>query len=78
MRSIYGTRSIIPNNYYFTFDKIYKNEKEVQEANDSILIGRAVLAKAEHTVWLKTTNGYLKVAKLDNEGRFIYLEGYTL
>lgn len=79
MRNIYGTRSIIPNNYYFTFDKIYDNEAAVKEASrDSVLIGRAVLAQQEHTVWLKTNNGYLKVAKLDNEGRFIYSEGYSL
>lgn len=79
MRNIYGTRSIIPNNYYFTFDKIYDNEAAVKGASrDSVLIGRAVLAQQERTVWLKTNNGYLKVAKLDNEGRFIYSEGYSL
>lgn len=79
MRNIYGTRSIIPNNYYFTFDKIYANENDVKNHNsDNILIGRTVLAYTEHTVWLKTNNGYIKVAKLDNEGRFIYGEGYVL
>lgn len=79
MRNIYGTRSIIPNNYYFTFDKIYADETDVENHNsDNILIGRTVLAYAEHTVWLKTNNGYIKVAKLDNEGRFIYGEGYVL
>ena len=79
MRNLYGNRSIIPNNYYFTFDKIYDNEEQVRTAgNDGILIGRAVLAYAEHTVWIKTNLGYLKVAKLDNEGRFAYLEGKIL
>ena len=79
MRNLYGNRSIIPNNYYFTFDKIYENEGQVNTArNDGILIGRAVLAYAEHTVWLKTNLGYIKVAKLDNEGRFAYLEGKVL
>ena len=79
MRNLYGNRSIIPNNYYFTFDKIYENEEQVNTArNDGILIGRAVLAYAEHTVWLKTNLGYIKVAKLDNEGRFAYLEGKVL
>ena len=79
MRNLYGNRSIIPNNYYFTFDKIYDNEEQIQTAgNDGILIGRAVLAYAEHTVWIKTNLGYLKVAKLDNEGRFAYLEGKVL
>lgn len=78
MRNIYGNRSIIPNNYYFTFDKIYQNEASLN-ANDEVLIGRTVLAKDEHTVHLKI-NGpdYLKIAKLDNEGRFIYYEGYVL
>lgn len=79
MRNLYGNRSIIPNNYYFTFDKIYDNEEQVDTAgDDGILIGRAVLAYAEHTVWIKTNLGYLKVAKLDNEGRFAYLEGKVL
>lgn len=79
MRNLYGNRSIIPNNYYFTFDKIYDNEEQVRTAgDDGILIGRAVLAYAEHTVWIKTNLGYLKVAKLDNEGRFAYLEGKIL
>nr|DAJ96736.1 MAG TPA: hypothetical protein [Caudoviricetes sp.] len=79
MRSIYGTRSIIPNNYYFTFDKIYDNEATVKNSfGDTVLIGRTVLAYREHTVWLKTNAGYLKVAKLDNEGRFVYSEGCVL
>ena len=79
MRSIYGTRSIIPNNYYFTFDKIYNDESIVKNSfGDTVLIGRTVLAYKERTVWLKTNAGYLKVAKLDNEGRFIYSEGYVL
>ena len=78
MRNIYGNRSIIPNNYYFTFDKIYENEDSLPkkgDPSDGILIGRAVLAKAEATVWIKTVNGYMKVAKLDNASRFMHLEG---
>ena len=76
---IYGSRTIIPNNYYFTFDKIYENETSVVNGSgDSVLIGRCVLALAEKTVWMKTVNGYLKVAKLDNEARFEYTEGYVL
>lgn len=77
MRSIYGTRSIVPNNYYFTFDKIYKDEKSLNHS-DQVLIGRTVLARAEKTVHIKTNNGYIKIAKLDDSGRFIYFEGKCL
>jgi len=81
MTGIYGKRSIIPNNYYFTFDKIYDNEKTITKANgildDNVLIGRAVLALDTHSVYLKTVKGYIKVAILDNEDRFLMLEGYV-
>ena len=79
MRNIYGNRSIIPNNYYFTFDRIYPNEDTVKtNTSDGVFIGRTVLAEEESTVWLKTVKGYIKVAKLDNTGRFSYLEGKYL
>ena len=79
MRNIYGNRSIIPNNYYFTFDKIYPNENTIKtNTSDGVFIGRTVLAEEESTVWLKTVKGYIKVAKLDNTGRFSYLEGKYL
>lgn len=80
MTGLYGNRSIIPNNYYFTFDYIYKDESKAHEneSKDGILIGRCVLAKAESTVLLKTVGGYIRVAKLDNEGRFALSEGYSL
>lgn len=79
MRNIYGNRSIIPNNYYFTFDKIYANLSDIESNHgDTVLIGRTVLCQQDHTVWLKTVNGYIRVAKLDNEGRFKFLEGYPL
>lgn len=78
MRSLYGTRSIIPNNYYFTFDKIYQKINDVIGAKDDIMIGRTILCQEDNTVWLKTVSGYIRVAKLDNEGRFKFLEGYSL
>lgn len=77
MRNLYGTRSIIPNNYYFTFDKIY-SDNTPPNSEDGVLIGRCVLCQKNNTVWLKTVNGYIKVAKLDNEGRFKFLEGFPL
>jgi hypothetical protein len=80
MRNLYGARSIIPNNYYFTFDKIYDSEAVAGDghASDGILIGRCVFAKQEKTVLLKTVTGYESIAKLDNTGRFIYTEGCVM
>lgn len=74
---IYGTRSIIPNNYYFTFDAVY-DESDLSTRSDDVFIGRTALALKSKTVWLKTVTGYIKVAKLDNEERFSLSEGYHL
>ena len=77
MRNLYGTRSIVPNNYSFTFDKIYYEEVPAKQ-NDGILIGRSVLYHPDKTVYLKTADGYKQIAKLDNTERLIRNEGMVL
>lgn len=77
MRNLYGTRSIVPNNYSFTFDKIYYEEVPTTQ-NDGILIGRSVLYHPDKTVYLKTADGYKQIAKLDNTERLIRNEGMVL
>lgn len=77
MRNLYGTRSIVPNNYFFTFDKIY-TEAIPSNQDDGVLIGRTVFYEPNKTVYLKTATGYLEIAKLDNEERLIRNEGMVL
>lgn len=78
MRSLYGSRTPVPNNYFFTFDKIVDNKTNLNNHINDVFIGRCIYCTEDHTVHMRTVSGFLEIAKLDNEGRFIYSEGLIL